>query len=220
MSTIVGTPSEASDKIKITLEATETYTLDTLAGDDSVHIYGGGFLQLFTTTGNDWVSNMGTGRVEANLGGGNDYYQSVGLSAVDTVWAGGGDDVVELGKGNDWVKGGGGDDTLTGGSGADTFHYPFNSIMAKGRITDYWSVCEHDVITDFEAGTDILEFGPDFLSLTEFTTRFAADQQDFDGNGTLDTKLTLENDTTFSITLLDNTLTEHQIYNNTTWFTV
>jgi hypothetical protein len=58
------------------------------------------------------------------------------------------------------------------------------------------------------------------LSLTEFTTRFAADQRDFDGNGTLDTKLTLENDTTFSITLLDNTLTEQQIYDNTTWFTV
>ncbi|WP_311200189.1 M10 family metallopeptidase C-terminal domain-containing protein [Leisingera sp. M658] len=58
----------------------------------------------------------------------------LGLEGADTIEGAGGDDRIEGGVGND---------TLTGGSGADTFVF--------GAATGT------DLITDFEAGTDLIE---------------------------------------------------------------
>ena len=55
-----------------------------------------------------------------------------------------GDDDLEGGDGNDTLDGGAGDDTLTGGAGADTF------VFQPGFGSD--------VITDFDADADVLEF--------------------------------------------------------------
>ncbi|WP_209018168.1 DUF4114 domain-containing protein [Roseibium aggregatum] len=77
------------------------------------------------------------------------------LKFIDNIRSGGGDDilkgssgdnVIDGGAGNDQIRSLRGADTLTGGAGADTFVY---------RTYDLTSV---DVITDFEIGTDFLDF--------------------------------------------------------------
>lgn len=50
----------------------------------------------------------------------------------------------------DWLIGAGGADTLTGGAGADYFVYHSASESASGS--------PHDTVTDFESGTDTLDF--------------------------------------------------------------
>ena len=54
------------------------------------------------------------------------------------------------GSGDDTLQGGFGDDELTGGQGADTFVY--DGFVAVGVVLE-----GHDVITDFETGTDVLD---------------------------------------------------------------
>lgn len=75
-----------------------------------------------------------------------------GTSGNDQIFGNDGKNQLEGRSGDDTLKGRGGDDTLIGGSGADTFVFDTN-----------WG---NDTITDFEAGTDKLDF-------TETSLQFA-----------------------------------------------
>jgi subtilisin family serine protease len=85
------------------------------------------------------VSTAGT---ETFAAGGNDYL--IGSVGSDKLHGGYGDDIIEAGAGDDTLYGGQGDDVLTGGAGFDTFSY------AKGD--------GNDLITDFDAATDTLDY--------------------------------------------------------------
>ena len=64
-------------------------------------------------------------------------------SGNDTIFGNNNSNVIEAGGGNDYIECYGGNDTLHGLSGEDTF------VMKKG-----WG---HNIISDFEPGTDILK---------------------------------------------------------------
>ena len=66
------------------------------------------------------------------------------------------DNVLDAGGGDDTLIGNAGDDTLTGGAGADTFRYSSSAFGA-------------DTITDFEDGTDIIDFKGSGLRYTDLT---------------------------------------------------
>jgi Ca2+-binding RTX toxin-like protein len=237
MPTIVGTPSENGDKIKITLDALDPLPpftrdisgrplLDTLAGDDLVTIYGSGNLSLLTGTGNDKVQNFATGTLILKLGAGDDTFVSSTSEtaySIDTVSAGPGNDIVSTGYGSDWLFGGTGNDTLTGGAGDDTFFYPFiisrDGGTPEGAIVDIKSHCEIDTITDFQLGFDDLSFGPEQLSLGQFKLWFDLSGYDSDGDGVNDSSsLTLTSDPTFAINLQGLQTTEAELYNQSiTW---
>ncbi|WP_420414967.1 DUF4114 domain-containing protein [Roseibium sp.] len=74
---------------------------------------------------------------------------------IDNIVSGGGDDtlkgsrsvnVIEAGAGDDTIRSLQGADTLTGGAGSDTF------------VFRTYDLDEADIITDFEIGTDLLDF--------------------------------------------------------------
>lgn len=63
-------------------------------------------------------------------------------------------DVIKGGSGNDTIDGGKGADTLTGGAGVDTFKFDGAAAANSSGAT----FGQADVITDFVAGTDKLQF--------------------------------------------------------------
>ena len=102
----------------------------TVAGVETV-IGGSGADNIFGSTSSDTLSG-GTGNDVVNGAAGN-----------DTLNGNGGNDTVNGGAGDDAINGGDGADTLTGGAGADTFTI---ATLTAGT----------DTITDFVAGTDVL----------------------------------------------------------------
>jgi D-alanyl-D-alanine carboxypeptidase len=91
--------------------------------------------------------------------GGQDDDLGFGLSGADRLFGGAGSDQLKGGLGRDVITGGAGADLLSGGDGADRFVF---------RPSDTGSV---DVITDFEAGIDLLSF----KALTEGRLRWIGD---------------------------------------------
>ena len=85
-------------------------------------------------------------------GSGND--EVTGNDADNMLIGGDGDDVLDGGAGDDRLDGGKGADTLTGGTGADTFRYASSAFGA-------------DRITDFEDGTDTIDFRGSGLSYAD-----------------------------------------------------
>ncbi|WP_299555914.1 hypothetical protein [uncultured Tateyamaria sp.] len=103
---------------------------DTLAGGDQDDT-------IYAGDGNDVVYG-GKGRDQAFLGNGNDRFVDVNQGGAF------GQDSVQGGAGNDTLESGAGDDQLTGGAGADVFIFADTS--------------GDRVITDFQPGTDIVQF--------------------------------------------------------------
>jgi hypothetical protein len=75
-----------------------------------------------------------------------------GGSSTDTITGTAQADIIKGGAGNDSITGGDGADTLTGGDGVDTFSF------AAGASAGANGAAVADVITDFVAGTDKLQF--------------------------------------------------------------
>ncbi len=73
-----------------------------------------------------------------------------GMGGNDRISAGQGNDTLNGGTGNDWLSGGLGKDVLSGGAGSDVFHY-----AAAGHSSG--SPAARDIITDFEAGVDLID---------------------------------------------------------------
>ncbi|HET6525359.1 VCBS domain-containing protein [Sphingopyxis sp.] len=85
----------------------------------------------------------------------------------DTISAGGGNDVIlgqegndtiSAGAGDDLIAGGTGRDVMTGGTGSDSFVFNAgDSRPTLGGSGDVGTITGHDVITDFNLATDILD---------------------------------------------------------------
>lgn len=123
-----------------------------------------------------------------------------GGKGSDKIDGGNGTDRLYGGSGKDILIGGGGQDVLYGGSGADTFVY--NAASDAGTLTT------HDIIRDFKAGTDHIDFHA-FMAGGHFigSASFVADEGpsvryvkstglvigDVDGDGVADFAIKLSN---------------------------
>jgi len=85
---------------------------------------------------------------EARSGSGND--SLFGNDAANLLAGGDGTDAIDGGGGNDTIVGGRGADALTGGAGADLFQYLTGQDSGVGL--------SRDVITDFQQGSDKIDF--------------------------------------------------------------
>ena len=113
-----------------------------------------------------------------------------GVTVVDNVLIGG--------AGSDTLNGGAGADTLSGGSGADTFAYnALDELQLDGS-----SVTE--VITDFQAGEDSLDFGTLLASNYDLSNRISIKT---DNGDLLRTSTLLINDGTQTFELVVNNAT-------------
>ncbi|HVM37014.1 MAG TPA: Ig-like domain-containing protein [Sphingomicrobium sp.] len=99
---------------------------------------GNGADLLYGEDGDDYLYG-GAGADHLDGGGGN-----------DRLFGGDGDDRLVGGSGDDILAGGAGSDKLTGGSGKDIFIFTRTEIGTSKRG-------EHDVITDFQQGTDKID---------------------------------------------------------------
>lgn len=127
-------PKDPAYELKFTLffgtEDDDTYGSRNERHDKPVMAFGAG--------GNDTI--YGT-RFDDSINGG---------EGDDTLNGSGGNDRIDGGSGRDRIEGGAGDDILTGGADADRFEF---SAM-QGYIDT-----GHDVITDFQDGSDLIVFG-------------------------------------------------------------
>ncbi|WP_108814362.1 calcium-binding protein [Loktanella sp. Alg231-35] len=97
------------------------------------------------------VANWSSGTTEVTIA----FENVIGSDGANTITGTDGNNALDGQAGNDTLIGGSGDDTLTGGSGADTF--VFN--LGDGQ----------DQITDFEDGTDMMDFSTSGLSFADLT---------------------------------------------------
>ena len=125
-------------------------------GDDNSNFYrveaSGSLNILYGRGGNDTA--WGSSDREIIFGGsGNDYLY--GLGGEDHLHGGTGDDELNGGEGNDFLYGGAGNDELRDSDGNDTY------LGGSGSDRFIFSIRpsndEHDVINDFEVGTDRLD---------------------------------------------------------------
>ena len=115
------------------------------AYDDSVSKVYGMFIDASDLDSNQSLYFNGNGYLQGELV----YAECRG---DDTVYGGAGNDNIYGGAGNDKINGGAGADNLTGGAGADVFYY--HKILDSNL--EAW-----DVITDFDATEDKLQFDSD-----------------------------------------------------------
>ncbi len=116
------------------------------AGNDNDTIYGGSGEDSIRGEGDEDLIYGGAGNDTLEGGSGNDTIY--GEADDDLIDASTGDDIIIGGSGDDTLQGQEGADTLTGGDGADTFLY--NAPISSE------SSLYHDIITDFEQGSDII----------------------------------------------------------------
>ncbi|MEZ5874931.1 MAG: hypothetical protein R3D30_08930 [Hyphomicrobiales bacterium] len=132
----------------IKTDATATISLDN-AGTIN------GIIDLNAVDGKDTIVNNGKINGDVFLGSGDDTFNGAGGTSGkvfgedgdDTITGGFADDVLDGGAGNDIIAGGLGSDELWGGADRDLFD--FNSIK------DSVKGAKHDVINDFERGSNV-----------------------------------------------------------------
>jgi Ca2+-binding RTX toxin-like protein len=128
------------------------------AGNDKLHA-GVGNQTLTGGTGNDTIwGGTGTQILLGEQGrdiiyGGSGKQTLMGGAGNDLLWGGSGIQFLEGGDGSDVLHAGIGNETLSGGSGRDTFVFSAAAI-------------EHDVVTDFHLGQDMITIAADFGALT------------------------------------------------------
>lgn len=140
----------------VTWDNVGTSHLDIFARSFKPQLFGtSGDDTLTDTVGADWISGRGGDDTlkgksgKDTIFGGNGKDTLFGGGGRDKLYGGGGNDVIYGGSHNDKISGNGGKDTLTGGSGADTF------IFKKASDS---TTSKSDIITDFESGSDKLDF--------------------------------------------------------------
>jgi Ca2+-binding RTX toxin-like protein len=160
---------------------------------------GGGMDAILGGNGNDTIN------------GGSDDDILDGEDGNDTIFGGKGDDTVDGGLNSDTIFGGSGDDTINGGNGSDTISGgKGDDMLTGGGGSDVFVLSRHDgndVITDFQDGSDILDFTVFGLgskaavqaAATEIDAGLLFDLSDYGGSGTL----LIENMTTADFTGAD-----------------
>ncbi|MFC3784741.1 VCBS repeat-containing protein [Sphingopyxis italica] len=151
---------------------------DTLAADLGVNLSSGSGWAVFQTlegrvsaesidpagNGADWNRQDTIAYVRANYA---ELAQESGRTGGhDTISAGDGNDVILGQEGNDIIDAGGGDDLIAGGTGRDVMaggagsdSFVFNAGESRptlGGSGNAGTITGHDVITDFDLATDIL----------------------------------------------------------------
>lgn len=135
---------------------------DTLGGSDGNDRLNGGNGKD-TISGHDGNDSIyaGTGNDSADGGAGNDFIH--GQQGKDTLSGGEGDDLIRGGNGADTLNGDAGNDTLQGGGSRDTLNGgEGDDTLTGGNGKDTFSFDGghgNDVITDFNAALDIIDFG-------------------------------------------------------------
>lgn len=129
-----------------------TFTAGALTTDATVKgsVTGGDTLNFAAALGK--VNITATAGANALTGSSTIANTITGGSGVDTIVGGAAADTITGGAGDDLITGGDGTDTVTGGAGADTFKFTY----ADNAGADGAAVA--DIITDFLAGTDKLQF--------------------------------------------------------------
>lgn len=125
-------------------------------------------LILVATNGNDTINGTNDSDVIEALGG-NDIIN--GLGGVDVIDGNAGNDRINAGSGNDVFTGGSGVDTLTGGGGKDSFQFsddPFSGGSLTRAPNGISYLNKPDILTDYQIGTDKLEFQKQQLDIDRF----------------------------------------------------
>jgi Ca2+-binding RTX toxin-like protein len=149
----------AGDSIKITFESGDTLVLQGIADE----WFGTPALDgnINGTSGNDTLFG-GEGANVMLAGNGNDFVSGGG--GDDNINAGNGNDVVYGGNGNDLVSGGAGNDKVVGGAGDDIIQAgPGDDVLSGDGGSDRFQFAgdfDHETVTDFEDGIDLLAFAP------------------------------------------------------------
>jgi Ca2+-binding RTX toxin-like protein len=156
------------DSIKLTFASGDTLVLQGIAdewfGTPVVdrHING--------TSGNDTLFG-GEGRDLMLAGNGNDFVSSG--SGDDNVNGGAGNDIVYGGAGNDLLSGGAGNDKVVGGAGNDILQAgPGDDTLSGDGGSDRFQFLpefDHETVTDFEEGVDVLAFAPGMFDASRTT---------------------------------------------------
>ena len=151
---------------------------------------------------------MASNTKQINGSGGDDQLQ--GTSGADQIKGNAGNDVLlglagndELdgGVGNDTMDGGTGNDSLSGGKGADLFVSSFGDLLVALPPEGTTEALIHlrlgdDVISDFELGTDHLQMlagsNPTVVSLDQLTQKLKLTEADTNGDGKMDTVVTID----------------------------
>jgi VCBS repeat-containing protein len=152
---------------------------DTLAADLGVNLAPGSGWAVFQTlegrvnaeaidpagNGTDWNRDDTIAYIRTNY---TELAQESGRTGGnDTISAGGGNDVILGQEGNDTINAGGGDDLIAGGTGRDVLtggagndSFVFNAGESRpvlGGSGNGGTITGHDVITDFDLATDMLD---------------------------------------------------------------
>jgi len=141
-----------------------------VGGYETFYGYGGndiitashGHATIYGGDGDDTIIGSGGGDALIDGGAGDDTI--TGQGGPDEITGGTGDDTINAGGGNDTINGGEGNDTLSGGHGNNTFIVSANS--------------GHDTISDFTAGSDILDLTTIFSGSFNDLLNLAVDTAD------------------------------------------
>lgn len=133
--------------------------------------------------GDDTYRGKGAGAVSGAVSGGdgNDFLRGSGADDTldggnnnDTIYGRGGDDVILGGIGQDALFGGDGDDTLSGGDWSDTLNGGRgDDALTGGAAADTFVIIRnagHDVITDFQNGSDKIDLSAFGLRSADYAT--------------------------------------------------
>jgi len=157
---------------------------ETIAGTGGGNVLkGAGGADHIIGRGGDDALGGGGGRDTLTGGAGND--SIAGDAGRDSLVGGSGDDILFGGVGPDTLRGGSGNDTLVGGEGDDTLFGNGGADIFTFDVGD-----GHDTVSDFQDGTDLLDF-TDFNFASANEARQLATNQggdvlfDFGGGDTL-----------------------------------
>lgn len=162
----------ASDTISNFENLTGSNNADTLTGSSIGNVLSGG-LGNDTLDGKGGHDTLGGGDGNDTFDGGDGNDSLTGALGNDSLFGGANSDTLLGGDGNDTLRGGNGVDRMTGGSDADTFLELFLSGSGVGAGN-------RDIITDFLAGTDII----DISALKQLATDVFIGTGNFSGGGT------------------------------------
>ena len=159
-------------------------TIDLRAATLQYETGGGGFMSY--VDGVIAGRTIANGVIIENATGGSGDDDLIGNDADNYLAGNGGDDTLTGNGGNDTLDGGTGSDELTGGAGSDTFTFEFGDGF--------------DTVTDFELGTDLIDFLGLGIAFTELVISNVGGDAQITYDFTTSGQITLDGITASSLT--------------------